>query len=286
MNLKRIAIFGAVLTLVLLGVAMVSGGSPLIGLLFIGIGGAILFLIWKKGTSREPEAEPALYEKLTKAIEGGPQKEQNLGNLILTGTKPAKKDLSGEKTIPEQAIQGKSSIGSIVNYQSIEVKIPVYNEKEERDGSKETILHAFSIVQKTGFFSKDEYIVYVYNEELLRPPRPGEDVVVQAVDVFPFTEKHCITSTSPGRKMTTFIEDLGALASTKSVLNRLGKITEETIKSNIEYQKDMRQQGAIIDYGKKSLKGAKQKYDQMNENLEKKANAGPKIDLPKGKKKG
>lgn len=286
MNFKSIAIFGVTAITAMLGLSMVMGQNPLMGIVFLAIATGLMFYVYKSRKASKPQEEPALYEKLTKAIEKGPKKKKSYGDFILTGVKPQKINNEGKTSAPEQAIQGKSNLGQVVKHQSIEVNIPIYNQEEgEKENSKETMLHAFSVKQKTGWFSSETYIIYVYNEELLRPVKPDQDIIVQAVDVFPFTEKHCITSTSPGRKMTTFVEDLGMMASAKSILNRLGKVTEETIKSNIEYQKNMRQSGSIIDYSKKGLKGAKNQYNNMTGNLQQQAQGGKKIDLPKGKRK-
>lgn len=278
----------------LLGAAMIAGGDMLMGIIFIAI--AITPLILMKILGK-PQPEKELYTKINEALESVPD-TTNYGKLILTGIKPAKylyekqeheeeeteeveisengeiktkkikkkqnpqlqefKDHRRQITHPAQTIQPAKEVGQIIKKVSIETK----HEDEER------VLHVFKIHKKIGLIRSKTFWLYVYHDELINPIMEEQNVVVEGIDIFPITDKHYITSTSPGRKIMEFVEGLGILGSAETLLDHLGRITKETLKSNMEHQRRMQLGGQVLKIGKKGLQTAKKGYGTIKQSAE------------------
>lgn len=159
---------------------------------------------------------------------------------------------------PKRVIQPTKVVEQINKKVSIEVKMQTGEGELGEKGTKEEskVLHIFQVIQKTGIFSKKSFYLYVFHDELIAPIQESEDVIVEGIDIFPITDKHYITSTSPGRKVSVFVEDLGLLGSSRTLLDHLGRITRETLKSNIDHQRRMQMGGNIIQLGKEGVKKA------------------------------
>ena len=280
----------------LLAIAMFISEDWTLGIIFLLI--AVAPIIIMKIMSR-PRQEEELYTKINKALESVPD-DMDYGNLILTGIKPAKylytdkeqeeskiqiTDKEGNKEIkkvkkeenpqieilqdvqrkikyPPQAIQPAKNIGQIIKKVSIETQQKVGDYEEEK------VLHVFKIYKKTGLLSSKTFWLYVYHDELINPIMEGENVVVEGIDIFPLTDKHYVTSTSPGRKMMELVTGLGILGSAETLLDHLGRITKETLKSNMEHQRRMQLGGQVLKIGKKGIQTARKGYGDMKRSAE------------------